>query len=59
MLLVRFTHKIKWSSLGYAEHSMSSGIFYAMAVVGPAIGYVVGGQFLNIYIDAPQENPAM
>ncbi|KAF2356664.1 Organic anion transporter polypeptide OATP [Trinorchestia longiramus] len=38
--------------------SLYLGIYYAMAVVGPAIGYVMGGQFLNIYIDAPHTDPS-
>ncbi|CAL4120916.1 unnamed protein product, partial [Meganyctiphanes norvegica] len=37
--------------------SMYLGIFYAMAVVGPAIGFVLGSQFLQIYIDSPAVNP--
>ena len=27
------------------------GIFYALAIVGPAIGYLAGGAFLNVYVD--------
>lgn len=27
------------------------GIGYAMSLLGPAIGYVLGGQLLNVYID--------
>ncbi|KAK3850220.1 hypothetical protein Pcinc_043064 [Petrolisthes cinctipes] len=37
--------------------SMYLGIFYAMAVVGPAAGYVLGGQFLKVYIDSPNIHP--
>lgn len=37
--------------------SMYLGIFYAMAVIGPAFGYLLGGQFLKIYIDAPIVDP--
>ncbi|XP_076060556.1 solute carrier organic anion transporter family member 4A1-like isoform X2 [Oratosquilla oratoria] len=33
--------------------SVYLGIFFAMAVIGPAAGFVLGGQFLKIYIDAP------
>ncbi|MCL4148907.1 UNVERIFIED_CONTAM: hypothetical protein GTU68_028952, partial [Idotea baltica] len=33
--------------------SLYLGVFYAMAIVGPACGYVLGGQLLNIYIDSP------
>ena len=28
-----------------------TGIYYAFAIVGPAIGYLAGGAFLNIYVD--------
>ncbi|XP_048489286.1 solute carrier organic anion transporter family member 4A1 isoform X1 [Plutella xylostella] len=31
--------------------SVYLGMYYTMAVVGPALGYVVGGQMLNIYTD--------
>ncbi len=31
--------------------SIHLGLFYAMAVVGPAIGYGLGGLFLSIYVD--------
>ncbi|NXR36142.1 SO4C1 protein, partial [Zosterops hypoxanthus] len=31
--------------------SVYIGIGYAMSLLGPAIGYVLGGQLLNIYID--------
>ncbi|XP_066947164.1 solute carrier organic anion transporter family member 4A1 isoform X1 [Macrobrachium rosenbergii] len=37
--------------------SMYLGIFYAMAVIGPAFGYLLGGQFLKIYIDSPKVDP--
>ncbi|NXC35949.1 SO4C1 protein, partial [Campylorhamphus procurvoides] len=33
------------------KSSIYIGIGYAMSLLGPAIGYVVGGQLLNIYID--------
>jgi len=28
-----------------------SGIFYGLAILGPAIGYLAGGAFLDIYVD--------
>ncbi|KAK3594365.1 hypothetical protein CHS0354_014072 [Potamilus streckersoni] len=43
------------------------GIFYALAIVGPAIGYLAGGAFLDLYVDInrldsnsitlPKDNP--
>ncbi|XP_068228926.1 solute carrier organic anion transporter family member 4A1 [Palaemon carinicauda] len=39
--------------------SMYLGIFYAMAVIGPAFGYLMGGQFLKIYIDTPNVDPTL
>lgn len=32
------------------------GIFYAFAIVGPAIGYLAGGAFLNLYVDFDSVN---
>lgn len=34
-----------------------AGIFYTMAVVGPAMGYVLGGQLLQVYTDFLIVNP--
>ncbi|KAH8026040.1 hypothetical protein HPB51_015389 [Rhipicephalus microplus] len=31
--------------------SVYIGIFYTMAIIGPALGYILGGQFLKIYTD--------
>ncbi|XP_074656773.1 solute carrier organic anion transporter family member 4A1-like [Tubulanus polymorphus] len=31
--------------------SLYVGIFYAMAIIGPAVGYLLGGELLNIYTD--------
>ncbi|XP_053264141.1 solute carrier organic anion transporter family member 4C1 [Podarcis raffonei] len=33
------------------KSSVYIGIGYAMSLMGPAIGYVLGGQLLNIYVD--------
>ncbi|NXF10219.1 SO4C1 protein, partial [Smithornis capensis] len=33
------------------KSSLYIGIGYAMSLLGPAIGYVAGGQLLNVYID--------
>ncbi|KAM6392273.1 solute carrier organic anion transporter family member 4C1 [Rhynochetos jubatus] len=38
-------------SLPKHKSSLYIGIGYAMSLLGPAIGYVLGGQLLNIYID--------
>ncbi|XP_065262903.1 solute carrier organic anion transporter family member 4C1-like [Emys orbicularis] len=35
------------------KSSLYIGIGYAMSLLGPALGYVLGGQMLNIYIDVP------
>ena len=34
--------------------SFFSGILYAFATLGPAMGYIIGGQFLDIYVDFDQ-----
>jgi hypothetical protein len=31
--------------------SIISAIFHAFAIVGPALGYLIGGAFLNLYVD--------
>jgi len=33
------------------KSSLYTGIYYACAAVGPALGYLIGGQFLSIYTD--------
>lgn len=33
------------------------GIFYGSSALGPAIGYLAGGEFLNIYVDTPKSPP--
>jgi len=38
-------------NIGASSSAFFLGIFYTMAIVGPAIGYSVGGQFLNIHTD--------
>ncbi|MEE6458874.1 hypothetical protein FKM82_000452 [Ascaphus truei] len=38
-------------SLPAHKSSLYIGIGYGMSVVGPAIGFLIGGQLLNIYID--------
>ncbi|XP_063820142.1 solute carrier organic anion transporter family member 4C1 [Pseudophryne corroboree] len=38
-------------SLPTHKSSLYIGIAYGMSVVGPAVGYLIGGQLLNIYID--------
>nr|XP_022311407.1 solute carrier organic anion transporter family member 4A1-like isoform X2 [Crassostrea virginica] len=38
-------------NLPVRSSSMYIGIYYAFAIVGPAIGYLAGGAFLNIYVD--------
>lgn len=37
--------------LTYKLLSFFPGIGYAMSLLGPAIGYVLGGQLLNVYVD--------
>ncbi|XP_054254000.1 solute carrier organic anion transporter family member 4C1 [Indicator indicator] len=41
------------------KSSLYIGIGYAMSLLGPAIGYVLGGQLLNIYIDIQIPESAM
>uniref|UniRef100_A0A8V5H5A5 Uncharacterized protein n=1 Tax=Melopsittacus undulatus TaxID=13146 RepID=A0A8V5H5A5_MELUD len=38
-------------SVAKHKSSLYIGIGYAMSLLGPAVGYVLGGQLLNIYID--------
>ncbi|XP_043288707.1 solute carrier organic anion transporter family member 4A1 isoform X2 [Venturia canescens] len=38
--------------------SVYLGIYYTMAVIGPAMGYVIGGELLKIYTDFPVVDPA-
>ncbi|CAH2297106.1 solute carrier organic anion transporter family member 4C1 [Pelobates cultripes] len=38
-------------SLPTHKSSLYIGIAYGMSVVGPAVGYLIGGQLLDIYID--------
>ena len=39
-------------SVSPALSSFYLGLVYVMSTVGPAIGYILGGQLLNVYIDA-------
>lgn len=34
-----------------------AGIYYTMALIGPAAGYIIGGQLLLFYTDFMQETP--
>ncbi|CAG2217411.1 SLCO4A [Mytilus edulis] len=43
-------------NLPLRSSSMYIGIFYAFAIVGPAIGYLAGGAFLNLYVDFDSVN---
>lgn len=38
--------------------SLYLGIFYTMALLGPGAGYVIGGQFLRVYVDWLHVAPA-
>lgn len=35
-----------------------TGIYYTMSIIGPAVGYVLGGQFLQIYADTLTIDPS-
>lgn len=39
--------------------SVYIGIFYTMAIIGPALGYILGGQFLKIYSDISVDASAL
>ena len=38
-------------NVGPESSAFYLGVFYTMAIVGPALGYSIGGQFLNIHTD--------
>lgn len=38
-------------NLPLRSSSMYIGLFYAFAIVGPAVGYLAGGAFLELYVD--------
>jgi hypothetical protein len=38
-------------NVGPESSAFYLGIFYTMGIVGPALGYSIGGQFLNIHTD--------
>lgn len=33
------------------------GMFYAFSSLGPALGYILGGQLLDVYVDYPKPPP--
>jgi len=33
------------------------GIMSASSILGPAVGYILGGSLLNIYVDYPKSPP--
>ncbi|XP_061179184.1 solute carrier organic anion transporter family member 4A1-like isoform X1 [Saccostrea echinata] len=45
-------------NLPVRSSSMYIGIYYAFAIVGPAIGYLAGGAFLNLYVDVDRVDQA-
>lgn len=45
-------------NLPLRSSSLYIGIFYAFAIVGPALGYLAGGAFLNLYVDFDSVNSA-
>ncbi|XP_055998205.1 solute carrier organic anion transporter family member 4A1-like isoform X2 [Ostrea edulis] len=45
-------------NLPVRSSSFYIGIYYAFAIVGPAIGYLAGGAFLNIYVDVDKLDTA-
>jgi hypothetical protein len=38
-------------NVGTDSSAFYLGVFYTMAILGPALGYSIGGQFLNIHTD--------
>lgn len=43
----------------FALSLLFTGIFYASAMLGPALGYIGGGQLLNLYVDYPKLPPEL
>ena len=41
----------------HKDHFVISAIFYASGILGPAIGYLIGGYLLTIYTDIWEDNP--
>ena len=38
-------------NVGPENSAFYLGVFYTMAIIGPAVGYAMGGQFLNLHTD--------
>ena len=49
----RFFYKIYLPKLHFFLFffSIFKGIYYTMAIIGPALGYVIGGELLKLYTD--------
>lgn len=50
-LFVNYRSSYSFRLLFLVSVSPRLGIYYTMAIIGPAVGYVIGGQLLLVYTD--------
>lgn len=49
MLVVQLKWFVKVCRYLFTIFTLSTGIFYTGAIIGPAVGYMVGAEFLNYF----------